>query len=182
MEKRKPKKKKINKHILRGMWLVAILGLMTGEVWIVKTLTLKKYIPQYQERILDLEDQLSRAILSEPDFFYLSPKDGLKEALEYYNVKNPEIVYAQAVLETGNFKSGLSVKHGNLFGLKRRDNRYMTFDHWSASVIAYRDKVQYKWREEKGEDYYDFLTRIGYAEDPLYIQKLKTIVKNPDNW
>ena len=35
--------------------------------------------------------------------------------------------------------------------------------------------IQYRLREN--EDYYQFLTRIGYAEDPQYITKVKGIVK-----
>lgn len=35
--------------------------------------------------------------------------------------------------------------------------------------------IQYRLREN--EDYYHFLTRIGYAEDPQYITKVKGIVK-----
>jgi flagellum-specific peptidoglycan hydrolase FlgJ len=38
--------------------------------------------------------------------------------------------------------------------------------------------IQYKLREN--EDYYKFLTRIGYAEDPEYINKVKSIVKRND--
>ena len=34
-----------------------------------------------------------------PKFFTQSPKDGLMEALIYYKIKFPKIVYAQAILE-----------------------------------------------------------------------------------
>lgn len=34
--------------------------------------------------------------------------------------------------------------------------------------------IQYRLREN--EDYYKFLNRIGYAEDPEYISKVKEIV------
>lgn len=36
-----------------------------------------------------------------PSFMNKSPKEGLWEALEYYGIHHKEIVYAQAVLETG---------------------------------------------------------------------------------
>lgn len=35
--------------------------------------------------------------------------------------------------------------------------------------------IQYRLREN--EDYYSFIQRIGYAEDPNYISKVKGIVK-----
>lgn len=115
----------------------------------------------------------------EPSFFTKSPKDGLKEALEYYEVHHPEIVYAQAVLETGYFKSDLCINGNNLFGLyNSRKKRYYTFDHWTESVEAYIDFVQYKYKPPN--DYYQFLDNIEYAEDPYYINKLKRIVNRND--
>ena len=95
------------------------------------------------------------------------------DELKKYNVKYPQIVLAQAKLETGNYTSTLCKKHGNLFGLKRKGS-YAKFDNWQESVKAYRDWVQYKY---KGGDYYVFLKKIGYASDPKYIIKVKEMVK-----
>lgn len=50
-----------------------------------------------------------------PSFMNKSPEEGLMEALEYYDIHHKEIVYAQAVLETGHFKSGGCRKGNNLF-------------------------------------------------------------------
>ena len=36
-------------------------------------------------------------VASLPSFMNKTPQEGLKEALKYYNVKYPEIVYAQAM-------------------------------------------------------------------------------------
>ena len=95
------------------------------------------------------------------------------DELKKYNVKYPQIVLAQAKLETGNYTSTLCKKHGNLFGLKRKGG-YAKFNNWQESVKAYRDWVQYKY---KGGDYYVFLKKIGYASDPKYIVKVKEMVK-----
>ena len=115
----------------------------------------------------------------QPDFFSKSPQEGLMEALEYYGVKHPQIVYAQAVLETGYFKSDLCLNGNNLFGLyDSRKHRYHTFDHWTESVVAYLDYVQHRYKPP--DDYYRFLSDIGYAEDPDYISKLKGIVNRND--
>ena len=95
------------------------------------------------------------------------------DELKKYNVKYPQIVLAQAKLETGNYTSTLCKKHGNLFGLKRK-GRYAKFNNWQESVKVYRDWVQYKY---KGGDYYVFLKKIGYASDPKYIIKVKEMVK-----
>lgn len=108
-----------------------------------------------------------------PSFMNKSPEEGLIEALEYYDVHHKEIVYAQAILETGHFKSGGCLKGHNLFGL--RGKHYHRYKHWSESVKAYKEKIQSRYKP--GEDYYKFLKRIHYAEDPNYINLLKSIVK-----
>lgn len=114
----------------------------------------------------------------QPDFFSKSPQEGLMEALEYYGVKHPQIVYAQSVLETGNFKSDLCLNGNNLFGLyDSKKHRYYTFDHWKDCIIAYKEMIQYKYKDD--DDYLNFLKEIGYAEDSEYICKLKELIKNP---
>lgn len=114
----------------------------------------------------------------QPDFFSKSPQEGLMEALEYYGVKHPQIVYAQAVLETGHFKSDLCLNNNNLFGLyDSKKHRYYTFDHWKDCIIAYKEMIQYKYKD--GDDYLNFFKEIGYAEDSGYICKLKELIKNP---
>lgn len=113
---------------------------------------------------------------SEPGFFRKSAKDGLREALEFYGIHHPDIVYAQAVLETGNFKSQGCIKDNNLFGLyDSKRKRYHSFDSWVMSVIKYKEWIQRRYRPP--EDYYHFLERIGYAKDKRYISKLKKIVR-----
>lgn len=115
-------------------------------------------------------------IASPPVFMSKSAKEGLREALEFYNIQQPDIVYAQAILETGHFRSVGCVKHNNLFGLyNSKARRYCRFNHWTESVIAYKEWIQRRYKPP--ESYYSFLKRIHYASDPTYISKLKQIVK-----
>lgn len=115
----------------------------------------------------------------EPVFFQKPVKEGLKEALVFYGIQHPDIVYAQAILETGHFQSYGCLEDNNLFGLyNSRDRKYHRFDHWTDGVIAYREWIQRRYKPP--EDYYKFLQRIGYAEDPNYINKLKQIVNSND--
>lgn len=110
-----------------------------------------------------------------PVFMSKSADEGLIEALEYHNIHHPDIVYAQALLETGNFTSEGCLVHNNLFGLyNSRTKRHCRFNHWSESVIAYKEWIQRRYKPP--EDYYKFLVRIRYASDPQYIQKLKQII------
>lgn len=97
----------------------------------------------------------------------------LMAVLQQYDVKFPQIVAAQALLETGYFTSRVCLENNNLFGLRRPSNgSYYTFNSWEESVKAYKDYVQYKY---KVGNYYDFLNRIGYAEDGSYISKVANI-------
>lgn len=100
--------------------------------------------------------------------------ENLYAALKKHGIKYPKIVLAQAILETGYFRSRVCNEHNNLFGL-RHSKGYYSFDHWEESVIAYRDKVQYRHRD--GEGYYFFLKRIGYASAPDYINKVRKIAE-----
>ena len=84
----------------------------------------------------------------------------------------PKIVLAQAILETGWFRSSVCRNKHNLFGLTNpRTGKYYEFNHWTESVQAYYSKVQYKY---KGGNYLLWLDEIGYSENSNYI---KTIIK-----
>lgn len=115
-------------------------------------------------------------VAHKPTFYDKSAKEGLKEALEFYNIQHSDVVYAQAILETGHFKSAGCLEYNNLFGLYDSANkRYYKFNHWTESIEAYKELIQSKY--EPPNDYYRFLSRIHYAEDPGYIIKLKQIVR-----
>ena len=87
----------------------------------------------------------------------------------------PKIVLAQAILETGWFRSSVCRNKHNLFGLTNpRTGKYYEFNHWTESVRAYYTKVQYKY---KGGNYLLWLDEIGYAEDPNYLVEITSILK-----
>ena len=112
-----------------------------------------------------------------PITYYSQTKDEVYKELIKQNVKHPEIVLAQSILETGWYKcSGCSLDNNNLFGfLNHKKKEYFYYDTWQESVGGYLRGIQYKYEEEKYDDYYDFLTKIGYASDPNYIKKLKIL-------
>jgi hypothetical protein len=101
--------------------------------------------------------------------------DNLITVIKYYDIQHPEIVLAQAILETGWFQSDNCKKHNNLFGLyNSKKKTYYKFNHWSDSVKAYNSLIQYRY---VNGDYYAWLNKIGYAEDKSYTTKLKGLVK-----
>lgn len=99
-------------------------------------------------------------------------------------IEHPEIVYSQALLETGHFKcKNCSLKKNNLFGFRTR-NGYISFSSWEESIDYYK---AWQDRHYKGGNYYDFLnclykTRSGrcvrYATEPTYTERLKKVRSN----
>jgi hypothetical protein len=110
----------------------------------------------------------------------------LKEHLIALNVQYPDIVYAQAVLETGGFTSHIFRSNNNLFGMKVATTRPTTnigeedghavFKHWRQSVIDYALYSACYIPILSRNEYFDFLGK-RYAEDPNYISKLKEIIE-----
>ena len=97
-------------------------------------------------------------------------------ACEYYGIKYSKIVTAQAILESGHFKSKVFKEYNNPFGLyNSKIKAYYKFNHWTESIKAYAEMVEYKYT---GGDYYTFLRELPYAEDEKYIDKIKAIESN----
>ena len=95
---------------------------------------------------------------------------------EYYDVKHPRIVTAQAILESGNFESELFKEYNNPFGLyNSKKKEYFKFKHWTDAVAAYISMVEYRYA---GGDYYRFLEGLPYAQDSRYIDKVRIIESN----
>lgn len=114
---------------------------------------------------------------STPEFFKNTPDEALFDALLFYEVKEPTIVYSQAILETGWFSSRICKEYNNLFGLyNSRTGDFYKFEHWVDSVIAYKKWIQRKYTDDT-LCYYKFLDNLGYAEDPYYISKLNKLVE-----
>ena len=108
------------------------------------------------------------------------------QALEYCDIHARDIVYHQAILETGNFTSELFFVANNCFGMRHAKIRETTamgtyknhakYYHWFSSVMDY--KLFQLWYESRGHemaDYLVFLKNMNYATDKKYISKLKSI-------
>lgn len=116
-------------------------------------------------------------LLPEHPYYLLEDisEETLFKTLEHFGYANPATITAQAVLETGNFKSRLCLEKNNLFGLyNSRKHEYFEFDSWISCIFAYKEMIYSRYNPKK-EDYWQFLERIGYAEDPNYVTKVKTL-------
>ena len=107
--------------------------------------------------------------------------------LKELNVKFPKIVYAQAVLETGNFQSEVFRNNMNLFGMREAISRVSTnhgtnlnhavYHHWRESVLDYAlYQSAYLSDLKTPEQYYNYLFQ-HYAEDKTYVSKVKEIAE-----
>ena len=99
------------------------------------------------------------------------------------DIKHPKIVLAQAILETGWFRSPFCRNRHNLFGLTNpKTGKYYEFNHWMESLRAYYTKVQYRYSQKNrinssDVDYLKWLRDIDYAEDPRYKQAVVQVMK-----
>ena len=167
--------------IMRNKWLKALIVAATVVPWsvvIVLLLQIKSIVSQQPKvetvPVIEIADTI---INEQPKFFSQTPKEGLEETLSYYGLEHKDIVYAQAVLETGHFKSKACLKYNNLFGLyNSKEKRYCKFKHWTESIVAYKEWIQKKYQPPN--NYYVFLEEINYASDKEYISTLKSIVNN----
>jgi flagellum-specific peptidoglycan hydrolase FlgJ len=117
-------------------------------------------------------------VLEQPEFFLADTPtvELVLQACKYYDVQHADIVVSQAILETGHFRSKLCLEYNNLFGLYNSyKHEFFKFNHWTESVKAYKDKIQNRYNGES--DYYKWLDDLGYAEDPMYINKVQIIQK-----
>ena len=136
----------------------------------------------------------------EPDlkFFKIIPEEVEKISHQnLYNeiiergIKFPEIAFVQAIIESGNFKSGLFKKHNNLFGMRfpgrrettsigRNKNGYARYEDWNASVKDYLHWQSFFMRKRDintREEYLDLLDEV-YAENESYVSVIrKTIIR-----
>lgn len=120
----------------------------------------------------------NRAVRTVPDHIGLPPLtiENLIREIRKNNLLYPDIVLAQAILETGWLTSPVCRKKHNLFGLTNpRTGKYYEFCHWTESVSAYYSKVQYRY---DGGNYLLWLRDIGYAEAKDYVSALIRVLKD----
>jgi uncharacterized FlgJ-related protein len=137
----------------------------------------------YQHGTVTPEERM--IVIQENDKF---TKEKFKEYLLQLNIKFPHIVYAQAVLETGNFNSKIFTANHNLFGMKEARVRATTnlgselghaiYGHWRESVVDYAlFQCAFLTKIKTEEGYYQYL-KENYAEAPNYVAKVRELSKN----
>jgi hypothetical protein len=113
-------------------------------------------------------------------------EDRLVENIKNLNFRFPHIVMAQAIQETGNFKSNIFLENHNLFGMKqakiritlaRGTNRNHAYYHnWQESLYDYAIYCStYLSKVYTEEEYFTYLEQ-NYAEDTKYVSRLKNLI------
>lgn len=153
---------------------IALSAYVISYFQLSKKLTDIRYVSEeVRTLVLNSEDKFSEA--------------KLKEYLVELNVKFPHIVYAQAKLESGNFKSSIFLENNNLFGMKvarrrpttnKGENRgHAYFNSWRECVVDYAFYQAAYLNDIKTEAQYLQYLKQNYAESPQYYEKVQSLMK-----
>ena len=156
-----------NKNIYPIIVSILFVLMGCGAYWQSQKITeLYKRVPPEMEMTHDIDYSFMHTSEINDSLLYL--------VFDYYGVTDAKYVLAQAKIESGHFTSDVFKKTNNFLGLYDSKNKcYFSFDSWQDCVKGYVNSVQY--RKKPNETHTDFLKRIGYAEDPAYINKVKQI-------
>lgn len=168
---------KINKRKLFVNIVFYALIISLGIFIFVKTTSYKTKSKFNSEEIIQMKNDLN-----------ISPKtiqDSIFTEIFNIRIEHPDIVYAQAVLETGNFQSKLFIEGNNCFGMKVPAQRptlarsilygHASFNTWKESIYDYAIWQSRYCKNLTREQYLNFLSK-NYAECSEYVNKLLHII------
>ena len=123
----------------------------------------------------------------------LLTKENLWTTIKAMDIMYPDIAFAQAILETGHFKSNNCKEANNLFGMMmpnvretvaigKNDRGFAVYETWMHSVQDYALYQSYMMRKRKmtRSQYLSFIDR-KYSESRGYAKKLKSIIQQHKN-
>jgi uncharacterized FlgJ-related protein len=116
-------------------------------------------------------------------------REALIEEIKCHGFKYPDLILAQALLETGHFKSTIFKENNNLFGMKQPRKRYTlckgsnlkhgVYDNWKISV---EDRMIYDTlylKDMTRTQYLKFLDNV-YCKSGYYSRTLENLIKKND--
>lgn len=117
-------------------------------------------------------------------------EENLSKYIKELNIRFPDIVLAQAKLESGNFKSKIFKENNNLFGMKcatrrpythKGENRgHAKYDRWQDCVLDYAlFQAAYLSKMKTKREYFKYLSE-NYAQNPDYVTLLKDIIRDSE--
>ncbi len=164
------------------MRLSSILFSVVMTIMFFKTLSIDKKVNKIDD-IVVIKDTVYLPI--KYDVVEFSPEE-FYASINESGIKFPKVVMAQAILESGNFKSELFKQNSNPFGMMRPRQRpttsidkeqYAKYEHWKHSILDYWIWQHSYAKTIKNEEEYLNLLQSIYAEDKNYTKKLKRIMR-----
>lgn len=171
-------KKSLNYKNITGLTVVFMIG------FIAVTIALGYIFKPTCDNLKYISEETKAIIIKEHNEF---SKAKLKAYLDELNVKCPEIVMAQAEIESGHFKSRIFKENNNLFGMKEAGvgrpctakgtaNNHAYYDTWQECVQDYAFyQAAYLKNIKTQEQYLQYLGE-NYAEDSNYVAKIKAMI------
>ena len=167
--------KKLNKYLI-ALYVVLISSLFSFSGYTVGRVMKLTNLSHIEKELLVVD-------LQRDDF----TEEKLADLLKKLKIQYPEIVLAQARLESGGYKSRIFRENHNLFVMKEAVRRINTaqgtqynhayYEHWRESVYDYAFyQCRYMGQVRSREEYFNLLSQ-SYAEDPVYVTKLKNEIQ-----
>lgn len=176
--------KRAKKKIYFWFFSFFLIGILAG-IFIVSPIILANFGGNKLGKMItgSYEFEPFVAIINHQDKFN---KNELVAYLKQLNVMHPEIVMAQAELESGHFTSKIYRENNNMFGMKEAVSRATTakgtqnghalYDDWRQSVLDYAlYQNRYLASLKTKDDYFQYLNQT-YAEVPDYTARVKRIL------
>jgi len=171
------KKQLIHKRIS----IMKMAGIVLTAISVTSAIS---YYTGREDSVKGLTEYETVMLLKQGDEF---SKEKFVQMLKDLNIKQPHIVMAQSMIETGHWKSSIFLENNNLFGMKEAKQRITTaggtqsnhafYKHWRESVYDYAFYQSSYLREVHSEsEYYQYLG-ASYAEDPNYINAIKQMIE-----
>lgn len=167
---------------MNGWLLVVILFFSTITFFLGWNASNKNQI----EKIKKYEEEEKLVIIKNGDKF---SEDKLILFISELNFKWPEIIYAQARLESGEkFDSEINIQNNNYFGMKKANVRiniqsgenlgHSTYSNWRTSVIDYAlFSATYLSDFDTKSEYYQYIEN-HYSETPGYVNRVIALEKD----
>ena len=173
-------KKSLNFKKLNGWFIIVMVSLCSISFsvgWIISSKNEIKKLKEY-----DAQEEM--ILIKNGDKF---SEEKLILFLKELNVKFPEIIYAQARLESNSFQSSVFIENTNMFGMRESNfrpnlqiglqNTYGVYHSWRQCVEDYVMFYCCYLRELKTkEQYYDYIEK-HYSETPGYSERVRNIEK-----
>ena len=116
-------------------------------------------------------------------------KEALYQEIVDQGIQYPEVVFAQAMLESAELKSKLAKTNKNLFGMRVPKYRetvalgkrygHAVYSDWTQSVKDYKLYQDYVFQRKGPLSYRSYLSHINktYAEVSDYVKRLNRVIK-----